>query len=252
MIDPIPKPNNWDTLPLYQKIQVYAQHLTREHAVYVDKLKAKKIVKEKLGDNIKVAKVVRVFDNWKSFNQEDLNPNHILKAAHASGWNLNIVPTTTVADARYHLSMWRGLFSANKEKQYSYLTPCSFIEEKLEDAVVGERGNCLVYMFRYIHGELISLGVGYNINKQQKMNHYDVQWNLVLPPELSFDVPRPKRLGDMLKMSKTLAEDFEFVRIDFFYDKYDDIYFGEYTFTPKAGKPVFPEALEIEYGQLWI
>jgi hypothetical protein len=214
-------------------------------------LKAKEIVKEKLGDSIKVAKVIRVFDMWKSFKQKDLNPTHILKAAHASGWNLNITTTTTVADARYHLSMWKGVYNPWGEKQYTFLKPCFFIEEKLEDAVVSDRGNCLVYMFRYIKGELISVGVGYVVNNQQKMNHYDVEWNLVLPPEIPFDVPRPKRLGEMLGMSKILAEEFEFVRIDFFYDKHDDIYFGEYTFTPKAGKQVFPEALEIEYGRLW-
>lgn len=251
MIQPIPKPNDWNTLQLYQKIQVYGQNLTEKHAIYVDKLRAKEIVREKLGDLIKVAKVVCVFDNWKSFKMEQLNPKHILKAAHGSGWNLNMTSSTTIADARYHLSIWKGIFQPWVEKQYTFLTPRFFIEEKIEDAVVSEQGNCLVYMFRYIHGELISLGVGYNINKQQKMNHYDVRWNLVLPPNIPFDIPKPKRLDEMLRMSKILAEEFEFVRIDFFYDKNDDIYFGEYTFTPKAGNPVFPETLEIEYGKLW-
>jgi hypothetical protein len=55
----------------------------------------------------------------------------------------------------------------------------------------------------------------------------------------------------MLKMSKKLAENFKFVRIDFFYDSEDKIYFSEFTFTPKAGKPVFPLHLEIDYGSKW-
>jgi hypothetical protein len=108
-------------------------------------------------------------------------------------------------------------------------------------------------MFRYVnYGELLSIGVGHYENQYQKTNHYDTDWNLILEPELDFVVPKPKKLDDMLRMSRKLAENFEFVRIDFFYDSEDKIYFSEFTFTPKAGKRVFPMSLELEYGKNWI
>jgi hypothetical protein len=36
-----------------------------------------------------------------------------------------------------------------------------------------------------------------------------------------------------------------------FVDDMDKVYFSEFTFTPRAGKPVFPMHLEKEYGKLW-
>jgi len=59
MFPKIPKPQNWDSLDLYQKVRHYRSHLTPEHSRFVDKLEAKKIVKEILGDDIEVAKVIR-------------------------------------------------------------------------------------------------------------------------------------------------------------------------------------------------
>lgn len=95
---------------------------------------------------------------------------------------------------------------------------------------------------------MVSIGVRHNENGSQKTNHYDTEWDLILEPELNFTIPKPKILDNMLRMSKQLAENFEYVRIDCFYE----IYFNEFTFTPKAGKTVFPMSLEHEYGKKWI
>ncbi len=245
----IPKPSNWSNLALYEKIGVYAQNLTKEHSKYIDKLEAKALVKEMLGERIEVAKVIRVLENWKDVKQEDFNCNHIIKSSHASGWNICIDKTTRVSNVQIQLCRWNKQYKPTEEKQYSFLTPRFFIEEKIKDSVLTDDENCIVYMFRYIHGRLISVaaGVGHN----HLCNHYDNDWNLILAPEIPFDIPKPKRLYDMIQMSELLANGFEFVRIDFFIDKKDKIYFSEFTLTPKAGKPVFPLHLEEEYGKLW-
>ena len=252
---PIPKPKGWNDLPLYEKIGVYGRHMTAEHAKYVDKLIAKDIVKQLLGDTIEVGKVIRVLNGWRDLKRTDMNHNHIIKTAHASGWNINITNTTDYLRSLYQLREWNTAYQPKNEVQYSYLRPCFFIEEKIEDPITGNDGNCLVYMFRYIHGTRVSIGVGCDGN----LNHYDENWNLILPPTIPtpttpttpIPIPKPKRLDDMLNMSHTLAQGFEFVRIDMFYGKNDTIYFSEFTFTPKAGKPVFPLHMEHEYGKLW-
>ena len=53
-------------------------------------------------------------------------------------------------------------------------------------------------------------------------------------------------------ISKILSKEFEFVRVDFYLDKNDNIYFSEFTFTPAAGEQVFPTELEIELSKKWI
>jgi TupA-like ATPgrasp len=252
MIEPFKKPTGWEKLPLYKKIKIYGKNLTKEHAQYVDKLEAKQTVKHILGDNIEVARVVRILNNWDELQQDDLNPRHIIKSSHASGWNINITENTSYVQALYKLKSWNCHFTPYLEIQYTFLKPRFFIEEKINDPIFGFSGNILVYMFRYVnYGELLSIGVGHYENQYQKTNHYDTDWNLILEPELNFVVPKPNKLDDMLRMSRQLAENFEFVRIDFFYDNQDKIYFSEFTFTPKAGKPVFPMSLELEYGKKW-
>lgn len=248
-ITPFTKPSNWNELALYEKIYVYGKNLTKDHAKYADKLQAKQIVKDLLGDNISVAKVVRVLHSWRDLQPEDLNPNHMLKSTHASGWNININVSTNVIQSMYQLRAWNCLFRPFDELQYSFIEPRFFIEEKIHDPVTGNGGQCLVYMFRYIHGTCISIGVGLGIDS--KCNHFDADWNLILEPEIPLDIPKPSKLHEMLDMSSTLAQGFEFVRIDMFIDNKDKVYFSEFTFTPKAGKPIFPLHLEQEYGKLW-
>ena len=44
------KPPNWTNLAFYHKIKYYGKMLTQEYSEYVDKLKAKDIVKKICGD----------------------------------------------------------------------------------------------------------------------------------------------------------------------------------------------------------
>jgi hypothetical protein len=251
MIQVIPKPENWSSLALFEKIGVYGKSLTKEHSVYIDKLQAKKIVKDILGDKIEVANVVRVLGSRIDLTTEDLQKNYILKASHASGWNISLTASTNINHARMLLYTWSKQFRPTREVQYSFLTPGFFIEERIQDSVLGENESCIVYMFRYIHGKLISIGVGTGVGRENLCNHYDINWNLILDAEIPFHIPKPKQLDDMIQMSFVLAERFEFVRIDLFIDRSEKIYFSEFTLTPKAGSPVFPLQLEKEYGALW-
>jgi len=54
------KPLNWNSLPMFTKIQIYGDSLTEYHAKYVDKLSAKNIVKEICGSKIKTANVIKI------------------------------------------------------------------------------------------------------------------------------------------------------------------------------------------------
>ena len=61
------------------------------------------------------------------------------------------------------------------------------------------------------------------------------------------EVKKPKNWDELLKISKKLSEDFEYVRVDL-YDVDGKIYFGELTFTHNAG---FSKFCPDKYNKLW-
>lgn len=238
------KPLDWSAMPFFSKIDYYKNTLDERFAPYVDKIEAKKIVKAELGEQIRIPKIVRILKDPNDFNKGDINPNHMVKAAHGSGWNINMTDRTNYEDVIKSLKQWNIKFDWLGEKQYTYLKPRFFIEEKID----GPAGGCaLVYMYRCIHGQPVTIGV--KCVKRGIQNSYDIDWNPILPVALE-GVEKPAHLGKMLDLATKLSQPFEFVRIDFYYVD-ETIYFSEYTFTPAGGKQVFPLELEIKYGKLW-
>jgi len=241
------KPNNWMELPMFKKIYHYGNQLTEEYAEYVDKLQAKSKVKQLCRDDIQVAKVIRILDSYSDLTENDLDTNYIIKSSHASGWNIYNDEFITLDQAITKLNGWNRKYSSN-EKQYSFIKPQFFIEEKICDSILGYTGHACVYMFRCIHSNPISIGVKY----KKTQNSYDINWNLIQVPKIPFEIPKPKCLSKLLNLCKVLSSNFEFVRLDFYIGKDDVIYFSEFTFTPAGGYQVFDIETEIKQGLMWI
>ena len=112
------KPNDWVKLPLYKKINYYKTVLNQYYSPYVDKLLAKQIVKEICGDELKIAKVIRILNGPNDLFQSDLNPDHIIKATHGSGWNINITSNTDLNTSKKLLHSWNIPYMQHNEQQY--------------------------------------------------------------------------------------------------------------------------------------
>jgi hypothetical protein len=235
------KPAEWDKMPLYKKIQYYASQLDERYSPYVDKIEAKKIVKEICGDDISIAPIIRILNSPDDFLMDDINENHMVKSSHGSGWNININEYTSVSNVIEILNKWNTIYSYT-ERQYSYIKPRFFIEEKVN----GPIGNADVFMFRCIHGEPRSIG----IKRGYAQNSYDINWNPITCINI-IDVEKPFHLDKMLTLSRRLSSQFEFVRVDFYYVN-GIIYFSEFTFTPARGRIIFPMELENKFGSMWI
>ena len=164
------KPINWKKLPLYKKIQYYSTQLDERFAPYVDKIEAKKIVKNICGDDISVAPIIRILDNPTDISEIDINVNNMIKASHGSGWNINTSDKTSVNLVKSTLPRWNRSYSTT-ERQYTYIKPRFFIEQKVN----GPSGNADVFMFRCIHGQPVSVGV----KRGNIQNSYDINWNPV-------------------------------------------------------------------------
>ena len=239
-----PKPLTWKYMPLYEKIAYYTSTLDERYSPYVDKLTAKSIVAS-MTDDVCVAPVVRVLTGPDDVHESDMNPLHIVKSTHGSGWNTGL---TTVEEVREKLHAWnRPYDGAVAEKQYRYITPRFFIEEKVEDAIVGSTDAAIVYMFRCIHGNPVTIGV-----KQGKLqNSYDMSWKLLKSAQITIPQPSQPLLDRMITAARCLSAPFEFVRIDFYIATGERIYFSEFTFSPAGGNRIFPMPIEKELGRLW-
>ena len=65
------------------------------------------------------------------------------------------------------------------------------------------------------------------------------------------EIARPRHLNEIVRAAEALAEDFAFVRVDF-YDLPSGPRFGEMTFYPDSGLAQFsPAEYDFEIGSLW-
>ena len=257
------KPKNWSNLPLYEKVKYYSNTLDEKYSVYVDKIEAKKIVTEMTNGEIKVPKIIKELKNINDITESDINRNHLLKASHGSKWNLDFKTTNDMKDIKNFLIDHNKIFSCFEyEKQYLYLKPRFFIEEKINDFLTGRSGKAVVFMIRCIHGKPISIRAKFEINMNLfgKTDFvsllYDTKWNYIpqknLKPQFRhIRMNKPINLDIMLKNSEILSNRFEFVRLDYYIDKNNDIYFSEFTFTPSAGQIILDPETEMELGRYW-
>jgi hypothetical protein len=247
-MNPFTKPSGWKDLYFHQKIKIYGKNLTSFHSQYVDKLNAKKIVKDILGCKIEVPKVIKILKNIDDIYQTDINSNHILKSGHGSGWNCDMTKVNDLFNLKNKLKLWNKLYNPDNEYQYKYLKPSFFIEEKINDKILGKTGDAIAYRFRCIYGEIVAIGVEYGIIT----DHYDINWNLISPRKININIPKPDNLPELLDISRILSKPFEFVRLDYYLSIDNKIYFSEYTFTPNAGKPIFNDELEKTLSINWM
>jgi len=243
----VKKPRGWKELKFFEKIYYYATVLDHNYAKYVDKLEAKKIVSS-LTD-IKLAPVRKYMRTYDDLVFEDVREDCIIKTTHASGWNIivNDDNRNNLEGIINKLKTFNTRFIHPHEKQYSYIEPRFYIEELIDDKYYGKNGIALVYMIRCIYGKAKCV----NIKLGEKQNYYDLNWQPFYTQELpAFE--KPKNLDKMIEYAEKLSKNFEFVRMDFYIDKNDDIYFSEFTFTPNAGTRVFTDEWEISLGKDWV
>lgn len=233
------KPDNWMDLPFYEKLRLYGLTLTSFHARYADKLNTKDIISREAPE-IKTVEVIRILKDYNDIRTTDQG---IIKSTHASGWNIILPKIISTDEIKKKLKMWNKKYKPDTEPHYSFIEPKFFIERVLTDKIAD---SLMVYMIRCLKGVPISIGVKYN----DIQNSYDLNWNLLLPPNLPFTVPKPDELELLLNVSRRLSKPFEFVRLDYFITK-DGIYFSEFTFVPNGGLPVYPDEMEYSLGKLW-
>jgi hypothetical protein len=236
-----PKPSNWNELPLYEKSRIYGMQLGEKEGFYSDKLEIKDLVLSRY--NLKTAPIVRVLRDYTDISEKDINPKHMLKSTHGSGWNIDFGSEKKLQTIKTKLRMWNKYYNAETEPHYRYIKPRFIIEEKVKDKT--HPSYLITYRFRCIRGVPIAI----RVTVEHKLYDFFPDWTPMKSNPMP-EIQKPSELDELLRIASEMSAEFEYVRIDLYVAKHG-IYFSEYTFTPNAYQQIYYNEIEEHLGKLW-
>jgi hypothetical protein len=224
-----------------------------KYANFVDKYEVRKIVKLLIGEQY----LVPTFGAWDRFEDIDFDklPNRfVLKGSHGSGYIYICKDKSKLnkSEVKKVVNSWlaENFYIRTREKQYDPCEPKIVSEEYLED----ENGELIDYKFFYYNGIPDLVEVVWDRFTNHKGDIYmDMNWNKqnisYIGTKLSDRIPvKPDNFKEMVNISKKLALQFPFVRVDL-YSLKGKIYFGELTFVPASGLERFdPPIIDTLWG----
>lgn len=222
-----------------QWLKVYGR--PRQYAALADKFAVYDYVRARIG-NEHLNRLLGVYQQASEIPWDDLPERFVLKATHASGWNL-IVPDKSRLDRETAMQTCRRWLTTSysarsREPVYEDIPPRIICVEYLGDPDT-ELFDYKLYCF---NGKVRLIHVDTERFTRHQRTFYTPDWQR-LPfsyayPVRSEDVARPAALEEMIALAESLAGTIPFVRVDFFYI-HNQIIFGEMTFFPDAGFGAF-------------
>ena len=242
-----------------QWIKLYDQDPRKP--VYSDKYAVREHIKETIGEKYLVPLIsINGKDHFENANEIDFNqlPNRfVLKCNHGSHMNIivedkNSLTNKQIRQYKKQLNKWLKInyvFYVALETQYQGIKPCIIIEQFLEP-----NKEICDFKFMYFSGKLQFYWINEFVYDDNLRTSTTFLSNCSLAP-YNFDLGRKKPiqkqpltnlLGEMMKLSKVLADDFKMVRVDFMLIN-RKIYFSELTFNSAAG---YDAPRPIEYNKI--
>lgn len=223
----------------------------------VDKYGVRAYVIEKIGKEY-VNELYGVYDSFSEINFQDLPEKFVLKAVHASSYNV-IITDKSELDLKVlkrKIKKWQSAnqyYRTGQEWAYKDVAPKLIAEKYLKN---DERDSLTDYKFYCFDGKPEFLEVHLDRAENHKRAFYNFNFER-LPfryvseeKSISEKIKKPETLEKMISLSAILAENFPFVRVDF-YSVSGKIIFGEMTFYPSDGrKDFYPENYNKILGDL--
>lgn len=201
--------------------------------------------------------VYGVWENISDINFKELPNAFVLKANHASGWNIVVKDKSTFD---YHLAKKKFDKWLNKNYAYVYglqlhyknITPRIVCEKYIEDS----SGELVDYKFMCFDGKVYYCWLDVGRFQDHRRNVYNTDWELqpwIQHEYQNTDYPieKPKNFEKMIEIAEKLCQNFSHVRVDL-YNVDGKIYFGEMTFTNGSGyEMIYPNEYNYTLGNLW-
>jgi len=219
-----------------------------------DKYKVRNYIKSKGLEKI----LVKLYGCWDSVEKIDFNElpkSFVLKCNHGCGYNIlcKDKKNLNIKEIKEKLNSWlKEDFSlVSGEPHYKRIQRRIICEEYLEDEILDYKFFCFngnpefFYIAQNVEGDFHNMQSDFFYCDGTLADFYRTDHK-------RFEkLPKiPSNLDEMIKISRKLSEDFEFVRVDLF-NVNGKIYFSELTFSPCSGfMPISPENIDLKYGKM--
>lgn len=206
-------------------------------AMYSDKIAVRDFISANVGPEV-LPKVYRVWDDAASVSFEGLPSRFFLKCNNGSGMMRRITDSAAVTPAeldeiRKTVAGWfaRDFAAEYFEMHYADITPRVYAEEWLDDIAWEYQAWCFSGKVAFI----AAIHEPHGVNEKQ---FFSPAWEK-LPfvssqPEYKGTIERPDCLEQIVAWSERLADDFCFVRVDWYGTRHG-LMFSEMSFTPAYG-----------------
>lgn len=237
-------------LKLYNRKQEYTQ--------LVDKAEVKQYVKKIIGEEY----VIPTYHIWNALDEIDVNslPDKFVLKTTGGGGSTGVVICNDKSKFDYDAvkrklkkSSERNIYKNFREWPYKNIRPRFIAEQLLE---MPDGSDLMDYKFFCFNGEPKYCQVISGRNDVMSIDFFDMKWEhqpFHEPRNYPFAEVRPlKPINfDLMKdLSRKLADNIPFVRIDF-YNINGKIYFSEITFFPTSGLGGFsPEEWDLKFGRM--
>ena len=200
-----------------------------------DKYLSREWAKEKIGEEY-IVPLYAFYDNFERIDFESLPNQFVMKCNHGRGYNIIVKDKTqlNITEAKIRIDKWMNenfAFKNGLELQYRDIPHKILIEKYL----IGE---LRFYEFWCFRGKPKYIWINSDNHKFQNSILFDLNWNLLSNKSNSNNIivtEKPNCLGQMIKLSCLLSENFIFVGVNF-YVVNDKIYFRKMSFTSLDGK----------------
>lgn len=226
-------------------------------AALLDKAAVRKWIEEKIGEEYLVP-ILGVYDNFKDIDFDSLPEKFVIKATHGVGYNVFVKDKN---DKAFNKAILNRRFNDWLSSNYTYYNGFDLNYKNIKPQIIIEslvdgqirHSNYKVLCF---NGEPEYIIVDTNKDKYGRRSRdiFDVYWNhqkFTIKYPQAQEVPKmPSKLSEMLNLTRKLACDFNFIRVDWFITG-DRILFNQVKFAPGNGVEFFSDpAYAVKLGDL--
>ena len=239
-----------------EKIQWYKLNYCLQNETVItccDKYRIREYLSEKNLESFAVP-ILGYWENVSDIDWDNLPNRFVIKCNHGCAYNIICKDKNNFdkKSAEILLKKWlkEDFGKFNAEPHYDKIKKGIVCEKYLDD---GENKVLVDYKVHCFNGEpKFILVCNERTQHNSKECYFDLNWNILHYSKMEeYDLKKPDSLSKMLIISKKIAEDFPFVRVDF-YEVGGKPFIGELTFVPAGGLDnTLTEKADIEIGKLF-
>lgn len=218
--------------------------------VLSDKLAVREVIEDKLGDKV----LTKLYGRWQDPQEIDftgLPKSFFLKCNNGSGMMMRIEDSAQVdmGLVRKNAAKWIAHdFAAQYfEMHYADIISEVYAEEWIDDIEWEYQAWCF-------SGKVAFIAAIHDPHGKNEKQFFSPTWEKLpfvsSPPEYQGTIEAPEELSTILSWSEQLADDFTFVRVDWYGTRHG-LMFSEMSFTPAYGIVKWvPSEQNIKVGEL--